>query len=161
MGIGKEKQIVMLVDDEAANIKILAEGLRNDYEIVVAINGDDAISRAGSAPLPDLILLDIVMPGKDGYSVCRTIKNSAETKNIPVIFITAKDDDEDERRGLDSGAVDYIKKPFNIAIVQARVKTHLELKRHRDFIEFLLEQKYLNLEEAQKEYMTLFLLGGI
>ncbi|MFH1217261.1 MAG: response regulator [Pseudomonadota bacterium] len=154
------KQIVLIVDDEPINIKMLAQALRAGYEVVVATNGPDAVARAGSAPQPDLILLDVMMPEMDGYEVCRKVKTEPGSRNIPVIFLTARTDDQDETRALEMGAVDYIRKPFNQAIVQARVKTHLDLKRHRDFIEMLLREKTSELAEAQKEYMYLFLRGG-
>ncbi len=154
------KQIVLIVDDEPINIKMLAQALRASYEVVVATNGPDAVARAGSVPQPDLILLDVMMPEMDGYEVCRKVKTGQGNRNIPIIFLTARTDDQDETRALEMGAVDYIRKPFNQAIVQARVKTHLDLKRHRDFIEMLLREKTSELAEAQKEYMYLFLRGG-
>ena len=157
MSMELQKQKVLIVDDEQSNIQILKEALVVEYKITFATDGKRALEIAQSDNPPDLILLDIMMPGIDGYEVCKRLKGDEKTKKIPVIFITAKTDDKDESRGLEYGAVDYIKKPFNIAVVQARVRTHLDLKRHRDFIESLLEQKTGELEASQREYMSLFM----
>ncbi|MCX7966849.1 MAG: PleD family two-component system response regulator [Syntrophorhabdaceae bacterium] len=131
-----ERQKILIVDDKPSNIMVLGEELKRDYDIYIATNGEMAIKKAISNP-PDLILLDIVMPGMDGYDVCKQLKENEITKNIPIIFITAKNTDEDEAKGLSIGAVDYITKPFSIPIVKARVKTHLELKRKTDILESL------------------------
>lgn len=120
---------VLIVDDERQNIKMLTEYLRDEHKIMVAKNGEQALKAAAGSNPPDLILLDIVMPGLDGYEVCRRLKAGPETKGIPVIFVTALDNQNNEVKGFDTGAVDYIAKPFNPAIVRARVNTHLQLKR--------------------------------
>jgi len=127
-----EKPKILIVDDAAENIRILMENLKEDYAIVPATDGDKAIKMLQAYSLPDLILLDIVMPGADGYEICRRLKSDEITKDIPIIFITAKDREEDEVMGLTLGAVDYITKPFCMPIVKARVNTHVELKKHRD-----------------------------
>jgi DNA-binding response OmpR family regulator len=106
---------------------------------------------------PDLILLDIVMPGMDGFEVCRKLKAETRTRNIPIIFITAKGSEEDQIRGFELGAVDYVTKPFIPIVVKARVKTHLELKKNRDFLEWMLKERNLELQTMEKEYMYLFL----
>lgn len=129
------KQKILIVDDEPQNIKILGEALKLFYQLFIAVNGKTAIDLAQSKK-PDLILLDIMMPGMNGYEVLHELKTDDRTSNIPVIFITARNTEEDEARGLETGAVDYIVKPFSIPIVKARVKTHLELKRHRDTLEY-------------------------
>lgn len=157
MDTAAQKQNILIVDDEPINIKMLAQALKHDYGVMVATSGQDALERVKNSPQPDLILLDVMMPEMDGYAVCRKLKSDDETHNIPVIFLTAKTEEQDETKALDLGAVDYIRKPFNLSIVQARVKTHMDLKRHHDFIEMLLTQKTLELEEAQREYMLLFL----
>lgn len=126
-----KRQKIFIIDDNTINIKVLSETLHNRYDISFARNGHEALEIIPKA-VPDLILLDIMMPGIDGYEVCRRLKNERLTKNIPVIFITARDTNEDEKKGFDCGAVDYIKKPFRAEIVLARIKTHLELKLHRD-----------------------------
>ena len=125
---------VLIVDDVPANIKVLLPTLQPDYEISIATNGKQALELAESQK-PDLILLDIIMPEMDGYEVCRRLKASKTTCDIPIIFITAKDDEADEMNGLALGAVDYITKPFSAAIVHARTKTHLGLKLAREKIE--------------------------
>lgn len=126
------KPKVLIVDDTPENIQVLMETLKGQYTIVAAINGEKALKLALTEPLPDLILLDIMMPEMDGYEVCRRLKSEESTKNIPVIFVTAKSEVEDETLGFELGAVDYITKPFSIPVVKARVKAHLELKRLRD-----------------------------
>ncbi len=131
------KQRVLIVDDAPTNIKILSQTLKDKVKISFATNGPDALRMATSDTPPDMILLDVVMPEMDGYEVCRRLKANRLTRNIPVIFITSKIDEEDEIKGLEAGAVDYIAKPFSQAIVNARVHTHLELKRHRDVLENL------------------------
>ena len=133
----QQKHTILIVDDVPTNIKVLGEALKSEHKVRFARNGSKALEMAMSSPSPDLILLDIMMPGMDGYEVCRKLKAEACTKNIPVIFITARDQEEDETKGLELGAVDYITKPFSIPIVKVRVKTHLELKRHRDMLENL------------------------
>ena len=128
---------VLLVDDTPTHLRTLAAALRDEYQLVVATDGATALELA-RREAPDLVLLDILMPGMDGYEVCRQMKSDPELDRIPVIFITGKDEDADEILGLELGAVDYITKPFSLAIVRARVKTHLELKRYRDLLEDLL-----------------------
>ncbi len=132
------KQTILIVDDVPMNIKILGDALRSNYTVRFATNGEKALKIAMSSSPPDLILLDIMMPGMmDGYAVCRALKADKQTQNIPIIFITAMSQEEDETKGLELGAVDYIIKPFSLPIVKVRVKTHLELKRHRDMLEHL------------------------
>ncbi|WP_432735297.1 diguanylate cyclase [Maridesulfovibrio sp. FT414] len=128
------KHKILIVDDAPANIKLLGAVLREDYRIAVARDGMNALEIAASEDSPDLILLDIVMPEIDGYEVCRRLKKNPATQNIPVIFITSRDQVEDEAKGLELGAVDYITKPFSLPIVKVRVKTQLELKRQRDML---------------------------
>lgn len=131
------KQTILIVDDVAMNIKVLGDSLKMDYSVRFATNGEKALEMAMSSSPPDLILLDVMMPGMDGYEVCHRLKAEKQTWNIPVIFITAMSQEEDETKGLELGAVDYIRKPFSLPIVKSRVKTHLELKRHRDTLEYL------------------------
>jgi diguanylate cyclase (GGDEF)-like protein len=128
---------ILIVDDVAANIKLLAEALKENYQISFARSGEEALRLLGREPAFDLILLDIMMPGMSGYELCQRLKADPATRNVPVIFITAKSEESDETHGLALGAVDYITKPFSMPIVQARVRTHLELKRHRDLLENL------------------------
>ena len=126
MNNGK-KQRILVVDDERINIDILVDTLNPEYEIFVAKNGYQALQRV-AGHLPDLILLDIMMPDMDGFEVCRRLKSDETTRDIPVIFITALGDETDESIGLEAGAIDYLVKPINPAILKARVKNHLALR---------------------------------
>ncbi len=122
-----DRSRILIVDDTPANIKILADLLRKDYLLSVAISGADALEIAGSPDRPDLVLLDIMMPEMDGYEVCRRLKADPRTQDVPVIFVTAMSEVEDETKGFALGAVDYITKPIQPPIVRARVAAHLEL----------------------------------
>ena len=117
---------LLLVDDEPVNLRVLKQLLASDYQLIFAKNGEEAI-RLAAARQPNLILLDIMMPGITGYEVCKTLKANKETQHIPIIFVTALGDESDEFKGFELGAVDYITKPISPAIVRARVKTHLSL----------------------------------
>lgn len=122
---------ILVVDDEPANIELLAAVLEEDGEILFATSGAAALTVA-EAERPDIVLLDVVMPGLDGFEVCRRLKDNPATAQIPVIFVTSLDQETDEEIGLNLGAVDYVSKPINAPITRARVRTHIELKRHRD-----------------------------
>lgn len=124
---------ILIVDDVPTNIRVLVHALMPDYEVRVATNGLDALAAVASDP-PDLILLDVAMPAPDGHEVCRRLKADPESRDIPVIFISGGSEESDELLGLRLGAVDYIVKPFSLPVVQARVATHLELKRYRDLL---------------------------
>lgn len=126
---------VLIVDDERVNIDLMVGLLKSDYRTLVATNGEQALKRASGEPRPDIILLDVMMPGTDGYEVCRRLKADPATNPIPVIFVTAMSDVGNETAGFALGAVDYITKPVSPPIVRARVKAHLENKHARDFIE--------------------------
>jgi diguanylate cyclase (GGDEF)-like protein len=128
------KQRILVVDDERFNLNVLADLLKTDYTVILAKNGDQALERAKKQP-PDLILLDIMMPGMDGYQTLKALKENQTTREIPVIFITALGGGEDEEKGLLLGAVDYIIKPFQPAIVLARIKIHLKIVRQRKLLE--------------------------
>jgi diguanylate cyclase (GGDEF)-like protein len=130
------KPTILVVDDATSNIEILNGVLDSDYEILFATCGKDALEII-KEQMPDLILLDIVMPDIDGYEVCTRIKADAKTQEIPVIFITAMGQEEDESKGLNAGAIDYITKPIRPSIVKARIRNHLELKRYRDSLKTL------------------------
>jgi cyclic di-GMP phosphodiesterase len=129
---------VLVVDDTETNIDILVETLGDDYDVSVAMDGMGALELV-KEDTPDLILLDIMMPGMDGYAVCRSLKADKKTRDIPVIFITAKAEMEDELEGFNLGAVDYITKPISPPIVRARVETHLKLKLAQEEMKELLE----------------------
>ena len=128
LDIDIEKPTLLLVDDEPVNLRVLKQLLANDYQLIFARNGEEALKLAPSRQ-PNLILLDVMMPGLTGFEVCRQLKQQENTKQIPVIFVTALNDEQDETQGFDAGAVDYITKPISPAIVKARVKTHLSLVR--------------------------------
>ena len=121
-----DKQTILVVDDTPENIDVLVGTLKHDYHVKAAINGEMALKIVQTSP-PDIILLDIMMPGIDGYEVCRRLKADHTTRHIPVIFITAKIGLQDELMGLELGAIDYITKPISPPIVKARVETHLAL----------------------------------
>ena len=128
------KPTILVVDDTPDNLSLMMELLKGDYQVKLANSGERALKLAAMLPPPDLILLDIMMPGMDGYEVCRQLKANLLTGEIPVIFLTAKTAVEDEKRGLQMGAVDYITKPISPPIVLARVKIHLALKAQADFL---------------------------
>jgi putative two-component system response regulator len=140
---------VLLVDDNTTNLQLLHETLDGQgYKLLIAKNGQTALSIARKAD-PSIILLDIMMPEMDGYEVCRRLKADAKTTHVPVIFITALSDDEDEAKGLELGAVDYITKPINPELVRARVRNHLELKRYQDHLERMVEERTRRLALTQ------------
>ncbi|MBK1735534.1 hypothetical protein CKO15_09610 [Halorhodospira abdelmalekii] len=130
-------QTILVVDDEPTNIQALGSILKGNYRVQVANSGDRALAmlQAPNRPKPDLILLDIEMPGLDGYEICRRLKADPQTSTIDIIFITARDAASDEEYGLSLGAVDYITKPFSPAIVRARVDTHMRLRHKTDLLE--------------------------
>ena len=130
-----EASRILIVDDERYNINVLTDFLRDDYKIMAAKTGEQALTAAQGPNQPDLILLDILMPGMDGYEVCKNLKTESSTMHIPVIFVTALDASDDEARGFELGAVDYITKPFKPVIVKARVRTHIQLKRKTDLLD--------------------------
>ena len=129
-----DKPRILIVDDERFNLNTLHALLKDDYKVMVATSGEQAL-KAAVTGRPDVILLDITMPGMDGYEVCRRLKDDPLTANLPVIFITGLTDADDETRGLELGAADYITKPFNLSVVRARVRTQLRLKQQSDLLE--------------------------
>ncbi len=129
-----KRPTILVVDDTPANLTLLANLLKEHYRIKVANNGFKALELAATAP-PDLVLLDIMMPEMDGYEVCRRLKLDEATRKVPVIFLTAKTEVEDEELGFSVGAVDFIHKPISPPIVAARVKIHLEIKSWHDFLQ--------------------------
>jgi diguanylate cyclase (GGDEF)-like protein len=126
-----QKGRVLIVDDAMENIQILHQALQDEYDVLFAMNGAKALHIAQNQ-LPDLILLDAVMPDMDGYEVCAALRGSTVTRDIPIIFVTALKTPEDETRALDAGAADFITKPVNAAVVRARVRTQLTVKRQSD-----------------------------
>jgi len=127
---------ILVVDDTPANLSLMVEILKPDYRTRIAINGEKALELVFGGDPPDLILLDIMMPGLNGYDVCRRIKERPQTQDIPIIFVSAMGEVEDETRGLDLGGVDYVTKPISPAIVKARIRTHLAVSRQaRELVE--------------------------
>ncbi|AUM15021.1 hypothetical protein Kalk_18390 [Ketobacter alkanivorans] len=125
---------VLIVDDVPANLDVLVENLQQEnIELVVALSGEEGYRLANEIK-PDLILLDIMMPGVDGYETCRRLKATRETTDIPVVFLTAKDNERDIEQGLCLGAVDYISKPFSMPILKARLRNHLALKHKSNLL---------------------------
>ncbi len=127
-----DKPTILLVDDEPANIQLLASYLKDIYQLKIATSGEQCLLLATTDPKPDLILLDIDMPIMNGYQVCKQLKQNSNNASIPIIFITGMQEEDDEEKGLILGAVDYITKPVRPAILIARISTHIELKKQRD-----------------------------
>ena len=145
---------ILLVDDVKDNINVLVQALKNDYQLGFALNGEAALSYVQKHK-PDIILLDIMMPGMDGYEVCRRLKADRRTEGIPVIFLSSRDEVKSKADGFDAGAVDYITKPFEIVEVKARVKTHLALKLARQELERQRDRMQLSLDLAMEVQQNL------
>ncbi|QWV92297.1 diguanylate cyclase [Geomonas oryzisoli] len=144
---------ILIVDDTTTNIDILYQILKGEFDVLFAKSGVDGI-RMVREHTPDLVLLDVMMPDMDGYEVCRTLKQDPATAGLPVVFVTAMGNDEDETRGLELGAIDYLTKPIRPPIVLARVRNHVELKHRGDLLEQLsreLAQKNRELEELARQ----------
>lgn len=155
----KSKQTILVIDDTPENLSVINALLREFYQVKVSTSGVDGLNVAQMQAQPDLILLDIMMPDIDGYEVCRQLKANPVTENIPVIFLTAKIHMEDEQRGFDVGAVDYIVKPISPPIVLARIQTHLFLKDQRRFLEYQVEQR--TREIALIQDVTIYALASL
>ncbi len=141
--------LILIVDDEPDNLHVLSNLLRANYRVKAAVTGRKAIEIAQEYPQPDLILLDVMMPEMNGYQVCEQLKSHPSTKKIPIIFITAKESAEDEQKGLEAGAVDYITKPINPPIVEARVRTHISLHNQNKLLEQRVQERTRELEETR------------
>jgi putative two-component system response regulator len=142
------RRTILAVDDSADNLALLSSLLRSSYRVKAAISGEAALEALSREDKPDLILLDVMMPGMDGYEVCARLKDDPSMRYIPVIFLTARTDATDEAKGLELGAVDYIAKPFSPPIVLARIATHLQLKAARDFL--VDQNQFLEEEVARR-----------
>jgi diguanylate cyclase (GGDEF)-like protein len=151
----EQRPALLLVDDIPENIHELREALQDEYRIMVASNGARALELVQGAAPPDLVLLDVVMPGMDGYETCRRLKATPAGNRIPVIFVTVIDSTEGKVKGLDMGAADYVTKPFDIDEVRARIRTHLELARLRRYLEDLVAQRTAMIEVGEEKYRTL------
>jgi putative two-component system response regulator len=140
---------ILVIDDEPFFLELLGQALTPFFSVSLAKNGEQGIQRASGEKRPDLILLDITMPGIDGYETCRRLKQNPQTSDIPVIFLTAKQDIEDEIKGLELGALDYITKPINVPILLTRVKTQLTAAEHKIALEQLVRERTLELERTK------------
>lgn len=141
-------ETILIVDDEPINLSVLSRLLGPRYEVRACKSGQQALEAAARDPRPDLVLLDVLMPGMDGYEILSRLRDDPQTRDIPVIFVTALGGDQDEERGLGLGAVDYIAKPISSAIVLARVRAQLELKRARDRLQ--TQNDWLEAEVARR-----------
>ena len=148
--MNNSQQTILVVDDSAENIDILNAILRPHYLVRAATNGERAIEIAQSRK-PDIILLDIMMPGIDGYEVCRRLKENPKTSSIPVLFITTKGEVEDEKKGFELGAADYITKPISPPIVEARIRTHLALYDQNRELAEKVKERTRELEQSRLE----------
>ncbi len=128
---------LLIVDDTPQNIHVLMQAVEENCRVLAAKSGEEALRKIREDK-PDLILLDVMMPGMDGFEVCRRLKQDDATKNIPIVFVTAATDNEHEEKGLKLGAIDYIRKPFHVPIVRVRIQNHLRLKRKSDLLEQLV-----------------------
>ena len=146
-----QKQTVLVVDDVPQNLDVLCEVLQDDYRLKVALNGAEALAVARSADPPNLVLMDIMMPVMDGYEACKKMKEDLRTRHIPVVFVTARGEERDETYGFQVGAVDYITKPINPAVVKARVKTHLSLHNQNAVLEKKVAQRTHDLNATRLE----------
>ncbi|MEO2279878.1 two-component system response regulator [Pseudoalteromonas pernae] len=145
------KPTVLVVDDTPDNIAVLMSVLKDDYRVKAALDGETALGIATSSEKPDIILLDIMMPNMDGYEVCKRLKSDPTTTKIPVIFVTSKSEVEDEERGFELGAIDYITKPISPPLVKARVKTHLSLHNQAQHLEALVQERTDELNDTRIE----------
>jgi len=166
VGVDRAQPLVLVVDDTPDNLAFLSGLLKRDYRVRVANSGEKALRLARGNPSPDLILLDIVMVGMDGYDVCRRLKVDPTTRHIPIIFLTARGTMEDERFGLELGAADYIAKPISPPILMARVRAQLSLKLAADFLrdknEFLEEEVLRRTREVVTiQEVTILALAGL
>jgi len=146
-----DSPLILVVDDVPANIEVLRGILRSEYRVMAALNGERALEIATRTPQPDLILLDVMMPGMDGYEVCRRLKLNPASMNIPIIFVTARDEDIDQEMGFDAGAVDYIPKPVRNRIVLSRVRAHLAVAKRGRSLESMVRERTSQLESTRRK----------
>ncbi len=144
-----QKQTVLIVDDQPDCIDLIKNSLEQDYEITAALSGRRAIKIAANHPKPDIILLDVMMPDMDGYAVCRELKNNPLTSNIPIIFVTVRNEADAEELAFNAGAVDFITKPVSPPVVKARIKTQLALYRQSQEFRMIAQLRTRELEETR------------
>ncbi len=154
MSVYSKRPTVLVIDDEPFNLSLMDGLLSKDYNILKASNGPMALELAFAEP-PDLILVDVMMPVMDGFEVCRRLKDNAATMHVPVIFITAKNEIQDEELGFSVGASDFIHKPISAPIVSARVKTHLKIKFMQDYLRGENSKLLANASEKSAELQQL------
>lgn len=157
------KKRILIVDDSPENVSMLAETL-SKYDCIVALTGENALEKAQAEPHPDLILLDIVMPGINGFEVCKRLKKDEKTENIPIVFTTGLGEVENEAKGFRLGAVDYVTKPFSPIVIRARVKTHLTLKDARETLtqhNALLEEEVIKRTGLLEDLVTKLKKGSL
>ncbi|MBF0560982.1 MAG: two-component system response regulator [Alphaproteobacteria bacterium] len=157
--MNKKRSKILIVDDNPSNLRTLMEVLGDEFTVIAARSGEKALTLANTEPRPDLILLDVMMPGMDGYEVCLRLKSNPDTWGIPVLFVTSLNEIEDEQRGLAFGAVDYITKPIQPDLVLARVRSQIELKSYRDHLEYLVCERTLELSRTQDA--TIFTISNL
>jgi len=146
-----ERPVVLAVDDAAELLALMAKALGAEYHVLTAQDAGAAIELAGGTPQPDLILLDVEMPQVSGFEVCRALKGDAHTADIPIIFLTGKGEPRDQAEGFQLGAVDYVTKPINAAVLRARVRTHLALANQRHELERLVSERTAELERTRAQ----------
>src|SRR5580700_775781 len=166
MAVTSAQKSILIVDDTPINLGVISGALKDSFKTKVATNGEKALAIASGEDKPDLILLDVMMPGMDGYEVCRRLKANPATQNIPVIFLTGQTGTEDETKGFEVGAVDYIHKPFSAAIVKVRVHLHLMLREAHEQIARQLVAINNELEMARQIQLSILpsdtpKLGGL
>ncbi len=144
-----DKQTVLVVDDIPTNLDLLVETLKDEYRVLAALSGREALDIVHSSSPPDIVLLDVMMPNMDGYTVCELIKSDLRSRNIPVIFVTARDQEQDQTKGFEVGGVDYITKPVSPAVVLARVRTHLALHNQNLALERKVAERSRDLYETR------------
>jgi len=149
------QKLILIVDDTPLNIGVISGALKDSYKTKVATNGEKALALASAEEKPDLILLDIMMPGMDGYEVCSRLKADPATSEIPIIFLTGQTSAEDETRGFEVGAVDYVHKPFSPAVVKARVRSHILLREARAQLACQLQALNTELEMARQIQLSI------
>jgi putative two-component system response regulator len=150
-GRGARRATILVADDVAANVALLGHALEAIYEVRIAHDGGSALQEARREPLPDLILLDVMMPGIGGLDACRALHEDPLTRHIPVVFVTALGEVADEEHGFEAGAVDYLTKPVHPALLRARVRTHLDIADQRRALESLVRERTAELAETQLE----------
>jgi phosphoserine phosphatase RsbU/P len=155
MSFTPDQKLILIVDDTPINIGVISGALKNSFATKVATTGERALAIASGKEKPDLILLDVIMPEMDGYEVCRRLKANPDTRDIPVIFLTSQTEAEDETKGFEVGAVDYIHKPFSAAVVKARVRTHLMLREAHAQIARQLVEINTELEMARQIQLSI------